>query len=138
MEVKNNYNLFLDDFRIPVDAFVYTKDTDFLQLKWEIVRSHDEFVDYIQKRYTEDGSFPAVIAFDHDLADDHYDHTSGEFPYEDMKEKTGMHSAKWLVDFCIDNDLKLPLYKVHSQNPGGAANISGLLSNFKKHQENGN
>lgn len=132
--ITNDYNLFLDDFRHPYDAYTITKDTDFLQLKWVVVRSHDEFVEAVEKRF-EDGSFPIVIAFDHDLADDHYDHTVGDFPYDEMKEKTGMHSVKWLVDFCIDHNLKLPSYKVHSQNPGGAANIEGLLSNFKKHQD---
>jgi hypothetical protein len=127
------YNLFLDDFRSPIDAFQYTKDSDFLKLEWVIVRSHDEFVSYILERYKTDGSFPSIIAFDHDLADEHYDHLI-DFPYGDVKEKTGMHSAKWLVDFCIDNDKILPDYKVHSQNPQGADNIKGLLSNFKKHQ----
>ena len=86
---QNKYNLFLDDFRIPVDAFQCTGDTDFLQLKWAIVRSHDEFVDYIQKRYDSEGVLPDLIAFDHDLADDHYEHVKGEFPYDDIKEKTG-------------------------------------------------
>ena len=129
------YNLFLDDFRHPYDAFKYTMDPVFSKLKWEIVRSHDEFVRFITKKFKA-GEFPELIAFDHDLDDAHYDHTSGDFPYEEMKEKTGFHSAKWLVDFCIDNDLILPDYRVHSMNPGGRENIKGLLANFKKHQEN--
>lgn len=135
----------MDDFRNPSDAYNYTKDSDFLKLKWVIVRSHDEFVKCIEDRYREDKSFPSVIAFDHDLADEHYNDVFSdknwerpdsemELSYEDYKEKTGMHSAKWIIDFCIDNDLILPDYKVHSQNPAGAANIQGILDNFKKHQ----
>lgn len=127
------YNLFLDDFRVPEDAFVYTRDREFMSLQWDIVRSHEEFVKHITERF-KNGEFPGMIAFDHDLDDAHYEHTSGDFPYDDMKEKTGMHSAKWIVDFCIDNKLKLPDYKVHSMNPGGRDNIEGLLTNFKAHQ----
>jgi hypothetical protein len=131
----NNYNLFLDDFRHPYDAFQLTFDPVFSKLKWVIVRSHEEFVRYIEKQFKKDGSFPELIAFDHDLADDHYEHLSGEIPYDQMAEKTGMHSARWLVDFCIDNNLKLPEYRVHSQNPAGRANIKGLLDNYKKHEQ---
>jgi hypothetical protein len=129
-----NYNLFLDDFRLPQDAFHYTKDTVFSLLDWEIVRSHEEFVNFIERNYSE-GKFPSLVAFDHDLDDAHYEHTSGEIPYEEMAEKTGMHSAKWLVEFCIEKKLKLPDYRVHSMNPSGRANIEGLLANFKKFQE---
>ena len=129
-----SYNLFLDDFRHPYDAFNITKDPVFTQLKWEIVRSHNQFVKFIEKKFKE-GVFPDLIAFDHDLDDAHYDHLTSDFPYDEMKEKTGFHSAKWLVDFCIDNNLKLPKYIVHSMNPGGRENIKGLLSNFKKHQD---
>jgi hypothetical protein len=128
------YNLFLDDFRYPGDAFNYTFDSVFSKLKWEIVRSHEEFVKFIEENY-KDGRFPALIAFDHDLDDAHYEHITGEIPYEEMTEKTGMHSAKWLIDFCIDNNLQLPEYRVHSMNPVGRANIRSLLENFKKFQE---
>jgi hypothetical protein len=133
--INRNYNLFLDDFRNPQDAFAYTKDTDFLKLPWIVVKSYDEFVAKILELYNE-GHFPRMIAFDHDLADDHYNHLSGEIPYEEMKEKTGMHCARWLVDFCMDRNLSLPDFKVHSQNPAGKANIMGFLTNFQKHQEN--
>ena len=126
------YNLFLDDFRVPSDAYKYTKDSDFLLLKWEIVRSYDAFVDFIEERFAE-GSFPELVAFDHDLDDAHYEHLTGSIPYDQMTEKTGYHCAKWLVDFCIDNNLELPAYKVHSMNPAGKNNIISYLENYKKH-----
>ena len=127
------YNLFLDDFRYPSDAFSYTHDIVFNKLDWEIVRSHNEFISHIEKNFKE-GKFPELIAFDHDLDDAHYEHLKGEFPYEGVKEKTGFHSAKWLIDFCIDNNLKLPDFRVHSMNPVGKENIKKLLENFKRHQ----
>lgn len=55
-----------------------------------------------------------------------------------LVEYTGMDSAKWLVNYCIDNDLKLPEFVVHSANPSGYENILGLLKSFKKEQTSGN
>ena len=108
--------LYLDDIRIPR---ISVPDT-----KWVIVRSYDEFVTWIKEH-----GIPQLISFDHDLADEHYDNTIYN---NDYKEKTGYECAKWLVDYCIDNDLKLQKFTVHSANPSGAANILGLLNNFKK------
>ena len=56
-----------------------------------------------------------------------------------IKEKTGYDCAKWLVEYCLDNDLSLPKYQVHSMNPVGKKNILDYLSNFnifKKLHEN--
>ena len=47
------------------------------------------------------------------------------------QEKTGMDCAKWLVDFCIDNDKRIPDYFVQSANPVGAKNIASLINNAK-------
>lgn len=74
------------------------------------VRSYAEFVAYI----TEYG-LPDFISFDHDLG----------------LEENGYDCAKWLVNYCLDNDLRLPEFAVHSQNPVGKENISSLLNNFK-------
>jgi hypothetical protein len=52
-----------------------------------------------------------------------------------QKEMTGMDCAKWLVDYCIANQLTLPLYNIQSANPVGKENIDGLLKNFIKHQD---
>ena len=137
------YNLFLDDVRMPTDAFKYTHDTDFNKLDWTIVRNYDEFIEYIMRMH-EAGYWPNIIAFDHDLADEHYDPAMyhGVTAYNEkaktFKEKTGMDCAQWLVDFCIDNKLTLPDFKVHSMNPAGRDNINGLLINFKKHQNETN
>jgi hypothetical protein len=135
------YNLFLDDFREPVDAFNYTKDTDFNLLKWTVVRDYTEFVMYIKNMHT-DGYFPEVVSFDHDLAEGHYHKNmqQGVLNYEANDfipdaNKTGYHCAKWLTEFCMDNKLELPKFKVHSMNPVGKENINGLLESFKKHQE---
>ena len=48
-------------------------------------------------------------------------------------EKTGFDCAKWLVDWCLENSLKLPDFVVHSANPIGKQNIQSYLYNAKKH-----
>lgn len=127
--IKNEkYYLFLDDMRNPEDVFAYTHEQIYL-VGWVVVRSYDEFVNCILTK-----GMPSLISFDHDLADVHYgvqDHLDKDY-YDTISEKTGYHCAKWLVDFCIDNKLKLPDYMVHSWNTSGKTNILSLLNNYKK------
>jgi len=75
------------------------------------VRSFEEFVSYI----TENG-LPDYISFDHDLGEG----------------KSGYDCAKWLVEYCLDHELDMPEFNVHSQNPVGRENIEGLLGGFEK------
>ena len=125
-----NYNIFLDDFRQPVDAFNIWKDTDFLKLEWIVVQSHDEFVKLVTKNLLE-GKWPKTIAFDHDLHDEHYDMDFSDMNYLKTNMPTGYHTAKWLVEFCKSNSLDLPAFKVHSQSPSGRRNITKVLEDFK-------
>jgi hypothetical protein len=127
------YHLFLDDIRKPVDAWLYTRDDVFLKEQWVIVRSHAAFTEEVTKRFAA-GEWPVRVAFDHDLADVHYLHLEGEISYERLEEKTGYHSAKWLIDFCLNHDLRLPAFSCHSMNPVGKENILSLLAAFAKMQ----
>lgn len=97
------YKLFLDDCRIP--------PTD----GWTVVKSYDEFCFCIETH-----GLPKMISFDHDLADVHY---NGDY----STEKTGYDCAKWLVEYCVDNNLKLPEFECHSMNPVGKRNILSTL-----------
>jgi hypothetical protein len=56
----------------------------------------------------------------------------GEFRYDKMKEKTGFDCAKWLVNYCLERNLDLPEYFIHTMNPIGAENIKSLFENYKK------
>lgn len=129
------YNLFLDDFRQPSDAFYYTFNPIYNNLHWLVVINYDQFTETIERYYDRLGVLPSIISFDHDLADIHYEHQKN-IPYEEMEEKTGYHCAKWLVDFCMDNNEKLPDYYVHSMNNVGKVNITTYLNNFIKFQKN--
>lgn len=126
--------LFLDDIRHPHEAFEYTKQKMFIELQWQVVRNYNEFVNFIQIN-----GLPKFISFDHDLADSHYtpeplwtDYNASK-EWQDKQvhnEKTGYECAKWLVDYCIDNNLKCPQYYCHSMNPVGKDKIVGLLRSF--------
>lgn len=132
------YNLFLDDFRMPEDCSKYMPlPTIYSKLEWVIVRNYEEFVNFISKN-----GLPDMISFDHDLADEHYsqDMYSGnevyDKNYEKFTEKTGYDCAKWLVSHCMDFDVDLPEYIVHSMNPAGGKNIWEYLEGYRKFREN--
>ncbi len=87
---------------------------------------------------------PDFISFDHDLGDEHYEEfwwsrndrnpQQGKFRYGAMKEKTGYCAAKWLVKYCLDNNLKMCEYQAHTMNPIGKENIEKLLEAFKRNE----
>ena len=77
------------------------------------VMTYDEFINHIKIN-----GLPEVIFFDHDLGEE--------------GELTGFDCAKWLVDYCIDNDLELPKWVIQSANPVGVDNINGLLVGYLK------
>jgi len=82
--------------------------------EWIRLYSYDEFVSWIEKN-----GLPVTISFDHDLGEG----------------KTGKDCANWLVNYCIDHDLDLPKYYVHSANPVGRDNIISLLENYEKFRD---
>ena len=125
------YRLFLDDIRNPIDAYQYTGFVPYRDNHWKIVRDYDQFVHYITRNYEKHDAFPSIIGFDHDLADEHY----GADVNNDFQEKTGMDCAKWLVEFCMDNNLKLPDWFGHSMNPAGRENIDNYLLNYRKQEK---
>lgn len=145
---RKKYHLFVDDERVPTDCARYMhnwvgkKNPElYLHTEWVIVRSFDEYVDYI----TEHG-MPAMISFDHDLADSHIkyyqENLEGkpweekklhEYDYDSFKEGTGKKCADWLIDYCLLTNQKLPIYYVHSANPVGRVNITSVLESAKKH-----
>lgn len=116
-----SYQLFLDDMRTP-------RDVRWVELPlgpWVVARSFDSFTKVIIER-----GMPDFIAFDHDLADEHY---TLNVNYSKYKEKTGFDCAKWLVEYCMNNSMALPAYVVHSMNPIGKGNIESLLKAFNDH-----
>ncbi len=117
------YNLFLDDFRDPQEAYDYKADNDYLDLEWIVVRSYSAFVQMIEQK-----GLPEIISFDHDLTLEFY---KGEESYDQLNVKTGYHCAQWLVEFCKSKHLPIPEYKIHTMNPLGEMNIRNVLEDVK-------
>ena len=105
--------LWLDDLRDPI-VFLDQEYFKTHLVKW--VKSYDGFVEYIKVN-----NLPDIISFDHDLGIN-----------DDGTEKNGKDCANFLIEYCMDNNLPLPQYKVHSANPVGLKNISSLFDNFNK------
>lgn len=125
--------LWLDDIRNPLEDnwLVFSPIDQPYNVIW--VKSHQEFIDWINLN-----SLPDAICFDHDLGHN----VASEARTKGLnkkkarllasQEKTGFDSAKWLVNYCLDNELKLPLYNIQSANPVGKENINSLLKQFNK------
>lgn len=134
------YNLFLDDYRIPRNCLGYVhrygiRPDIYINREWIVVTNYIEFTEYISKN-----GLPNLISFDHDLADFHYQYAPEDYDLMGEEEmiktfgsidKTGYDCAKWLVEYCLDNNLDLPEFLVHSMNTVGKQNIENLLNNFK-------
>lgn len=105
------YRMFLDDERDPPNDG-----------PWVVVRDFRTAVDVFNTH-----GCPTHISFDHDLG----------------SELTGFDVAKELIDLDMDTTITIPenfTYYVHSQNPVGRDNITGLLDSylkFKKEWHNG-
>ena len=117
--------IYLDDVRTPVASN--------LDKMWTVVRSYDEFVAKVSEIGLDNIE---VISLDHDLGDsamtEFYANVSPNYTlnYDNIKEKTGMDCAKWLVDLSIESKIPLPQVYTHSANPIGSANIMGYINNF--------
>lgn len=125
--------LWLDDYRNPFDI-----ETDWLifspigrdvNVNW--VKSYYEFCEWIKTN-----GLPDAICFDHDLGKlietELLKNGYSKKEARKMKgqEKNGYDCAKFLVEYCLDNNLKIPSYSIQSANPVGRENISCLLENY--------
>lgn len=123
--------IFLDDIRQINDIYAYGS----VKLpEWVITRNYDSFITEVKRE------FPSFVSFDHDLADEHYNHEAMrdaavyDKVRQTFKEKTGLECAKWLVEYCMETSQPFPDYHVHSFNPVGAENIRSYIECFKKFQ----
>ena len=114
--------IYLDDIRTPKEDI------------WMVVRNYDEFVEAVTSIGLKNID---VISLDHDLGDtamtEYFTNVSPNYKldYSNIVEKTGMDCAKWLVEYCINNNLKFPDYEVHSMNVIGKMNIKSYIESFK-------
>jgi len=133
--------LWLDDIRDPMEGqwLVFSPIT-LVDIEVHWVKSYTEFTYWI----IENG-LPDAICFDHDLGiptqlqlrDKGFSKRKSRRICKAL-EKTGYDCAKWLVNYCMIQNKKLPLYNIQSANPIGKENIDKLLKNFIKHNASKN
>lgn len=113
-----NY-LMIDDLRNPPMVYQMTAMPIYLEPNWVVATTYNDFIKHIEK-----SGLPDFISFDHDL---------GELSiFANGNEASGYDCAKWLIDYCFDNQFKLPDFYCHSMNPVGKANINSILNSFIK------
>lgn len=88
-------------------------DDEECEVHW--VKTQSEFENYIKEN-----GLPDLISFDNDLG---------------IGNGEGYDCAKWLVEYCMNNNVQLPEWYVHSANPVAQENINQLLSNFTKYEK---
>jgi len=135
----NRTLLWLDDLRNPTDniwnnwiARQGVNPTDY-DITW--VKNYDDFTDWIVNN-----GLPDVVCFDHDLGQDIAieRYTTGGMTKTQAKKlkkletMSGFDATKWMVNYCMDNDLRLPDWYIQSANPVGAENIKSYLQSFVK------
>lgn len=152
-ELWNNKNkgkpkkyLFLDDVRKVGEAVVWDSNSHLLELSrtleynWDIVRSYDEFVNYI-----EENGIPDVVSFDNDLWDvskemainPKNEELIKQFQmigWQDFRIKTGAHCAEYLVNACKARKVPIPEYYIHSANSAARPIIREILESARNNK----
>lgn len=131
--------LWLDDMRDPFTGdWLLQYAPQFAESPDDViwVKNYDDFADWI-----EENGLPYMIAFDHDLGEDvakakvAMGVSKRQARIQKRETKSGFDCAKWLIEYCLDEDKELPHWSVQSANPVGKDNINGLLNNYRKHYE---
>lgn len=132
--MKNNLKLFLDDLRMPTDAWIYSERIKMLEksktqsCEWTIVRNYEDFCEFIDKF-----GIPEMVSFDHDLHISHMMHyhdftvKTGIIDYSKLKIKTGKHCAEYFVDKWEKAGKPSVQVYVHSANRWGQVEIKNVL-----------
>lgn len=108
---------------------------------WVIVKSYEEFVEYIKLN-----GIPDYISMEHDLSVEHVvDFVKNQMngimaiEYDTFTEKTGYDCALWLCNYIEEehakgNLIELKLVGVHSSNPAGSMNILHTINEYKAYK----
>lgn len=106
--------LWIDDIRNPYDGWAeryapYPPD----EIVW--AKSYHDVTTFLTSR-----GCPDEVCFDHDLGE------IGE------NEHNGFSCAKAIVEYCMDHNIDIPPYNIHSSNPVGRQNIRSLMDGWHK------
>jgi hypothetical protein len=135
----NRTLLWLDDLRDPTDNiwnnWIARQGLNPMNYDITWVKNYDDFTNWIVNN-----GLPDVVCFDHDLGQDIAieRYTTGGMSKTQAKKlkkletMSGFDATKWMVNYCMDNDLRLPDWYIQSANPVGAENIKSYLQSFVK------
>lgn len=112
-------NIFLDDERTP--TYIEKELGIFFPNNWKIVRNYTDFKNIIDENIYD----VELISFDHDIAS-----------FIDGVEYTGKTAVDYLINKCIDNNIELPNWYIHTNNPSGELNIMSSLKTYYKYFKN--
>ena len=132
---KEVYNLFLDDLRVVKDAVIHKLNRKLIEeskipaVDWWIVRSYDDFVKTVKEK-----GVPNVVSFDNDLSQEQTryfvrNHEKNGFNV-DVYNDNGISCARFLIQYCKEQNKPLPTYYVHSAN----YHAVDFIENLMKHE----
>ncbi len=124
-----NWVLILDDSR-QLSDLKYIEEYELMEKV--LVKSYSEFVATLNKR-----GLPKMISMDHDLCPEHYrlgarNHFMSLLGYDKCNIQSGLDCARFLIRYCQEKKLKLPVCYSHSQNPAGRQAILQLINKYKE------
>jgi len=113
--------LYLDDVREPFQSANYCQNKNYSEKKWHIVRTYQEFKDYITTM-----GIPEVVSFDYDLTLESYVNTATD---EDKihEYESGYDCLQYLIEACRQQKRQLPSCLIHSMNPVGRKKLYELI-----------
>lgn len=124
-----SYVLILDDLR-PISALKFIEKYELMEKV--LVKSYEEFINILNQK-----GLPEMVSIDHDLHPLHYkigarNNFMSLLGYEKCNIPTGLNAAKYLIKYCQEKKLKLPVCYSHSQNPAGRQAILELIKKYKE------
>lgn len=131
--MEKDIGLFLDDIRTPAEVPPQIKE-------WKVVRTYEEYVDFLNNYCRQFKELPPIISLDHDLSvaamEFHLMNEPGVMiDYEKIGDKTGMHCLKYTVELCRINGIKMDNKMIiHSANWVGAELMMKFCNSFKEEQ----
>lgn len=128
-----SYVLILDDIR-SLNDIKFIEEYELMEKV--LVKSYDEFFNTLNKR-----GLPKMVSMDHDLHPLHYqigerNNFMSLSGYSQCSIKSGLDCAKYLIKYCKENKLKLPVCYSHSQNLIGRQAILKLIKKYKEKEQN--
>lgn len=120
------YRILLDSKHTVKEVYERTKNDDYLQGEWVVVKNISDFAKLIMHNHLEQDLMPELISLEFNLGFDILDTKINP------KAESGVDAVKWLVEFCQNRSQKLPAYLIHAENEQQKRDLSTILRNSKE------